>query len=509
MLRQGIEKARAGSKAEARALFEEIVEKDAQNEKAWFWLASVLDDDEEKRQALAAVLRLNPNNDRARKALDLIEARTADLPKGDEVLPGVSRRTLTLALGIGGAIIILLIALLLVVSINTNRAEQEQLATQTAFVVNTQNTEAAITQAAIAYAQTQAAITPTAVDLQQVAPTLPPEWTATPVPTAMPTREPLAFPQGLQGRLAAWGGRDVEQDGFWSVGYISATDGSYTSVGEHEGIDTVITSNGGRIYYTRFIPSLFATLVQAINVNGTDAGAVEDIYRPWLTLFDPKSPGLSADDSRLVFAGRDASSQVDQIYVVQLGGFSAGSGVPTLDPTVAAAGVPVTPSAPSPITRITNDLANYSEPDLSPDGSAIVAVRDDVNSADAGADLYVIQTATGVLQPLTNDRGNFVERSPSWSPDTTVIVYAITARDQPNNGEIVVRFSNGSGQQTIIASDPVANDITPVFSPDGRHIAFSSNRGGNYDIYIWDVVAETLTQLTNTPDIQEFIGAWR
>ncbi len=41
-------------------------------------------------------------------------------------------------------------------------------------------------------------------------------------------------------------------------------------------------------------------------------------------------------------------------------------------------------------------------------------------------------------------------------------------------------------------------DITPDISPDGRYIAFSSNRNGPYDIYILDLLTGDLEQFTDT-----------
>ena len=80
---------------------------------------------------------------------------------------------------------------------------------------------------------------------------------------------------------------------------------------------------------------------------------------------------------------------------------------------------------------------------------------------------------------------------------------------EPNNHDIAVRFAAGSGQPILIARHP-ADDIYPVFSPDGRYIAFSSNRGssGSYDIFVYDQQTENLFQLTDTRE-DEYIGGWR
>jgi TolB protein len=43
------------------------------------------------------------------------------------------------------------------------------------------------------------------------------------------------------------------------------------------------------------------------------------------------------------------------------------------------------------------------------------------------------------------------------------------------------------------------DDITPVPSPDGEKIAFASNRGGFWDLYLMDLASGDVTQLTDTP----------
>ncbi|HEX8991066.1 MAG TPA: hypothetical protein VF784_05260 [Anaerolineales bacterium] len=44
------------------------------------------------------------------------------------------------------------------------------------------------------------------------------------------------------------------------------------------------------------------------------------------------------------------------------------------------------------------------------------------------------------------------------------------------------------------------SDITPALSPDGKRVAFSSNRGGHWDIYILDLLTGQTTQLTHTAE---------
>jgi tricorn protease len=61
-------------------------------------------------------------------------------------------------------------------------------------------------------------------------------------------------------------------------------------------------------------------------------------------------------------------------------------------------------------------------------------------------------------------------------------------------GDIWVANEDGSNVQRL--TDNVARDVYPRFSPDGKWIAFSSNRRGNYDVYVISATGGAPTQLT-------------
>src|SRR5690349_20152644 len=75
LLQQGIIAARAGNRAEARALLMQLVEADERNEQAWLWLAGVVDAPEDIRTCLQNVLDLNPANQQAQQGLAWVEKR--------------------------------------------------------------------------------------------------------------------------------------------------------------------------------------------------------------------------------------------------------------------------------------------------------------------------------------------------------------------------------------------------------------------------------------------------
>jgi Tol biopolymer transport system component len=58
-------------------------------------------------------------------------------------------------------------------------------------------------------------------------------------------------------------------------------------------------------------------------------------------------------------------------------------------------------------------------------------------------------------------------------------------------------------------TDDAADDWFPVWSPDGRQIAFSSRRdGGDLDLYVMDSSGVVLRRLTDDPG-EDFFAAWR
>jgi len=70
---------------------------------------------------------------------------------------------------------------------------------------------------------------------------------------------------------------------------------------------------------------------------------------------------------------------------------------------------------------------------------------------------------------------------PRLSPDGARLAYVLQD-PQSKNADIWV-MDIARGVRTRLTFDP-AVDILPVWSPDGSHIVFSSNRKGYYDLYV-------------------------
>jgi TolB protein len=83
--------------------------------------------------------------------------------------------------------------------------------------------------------------------------------------------------------------------------------------------------------------------------------------------------------------------------------------------------------------------------------------------------------------------------NPSWSPDARALAYTTF---RPNPDIFVSLIYQGVLQNP---TKGVGTNYLPVFSPDGKQIAFMSGRDGNPEIYAMNVDGSNLRRLTNHP----------
>lgn len=70
LLQLGMQTARQGNKQNARMIFQQVLDTDKQNERAWLWMAAIADTPEDRIRYLQTILRINPNNQTAKRELD-------------------------------------------------------------------------------------------------------------------------------------------------------------------------------------------------------------------------------------------------------------------------------------------------------------------------------------------------------------------------------------------------------------------------------------------------------
>lgn len=480
LLRQAMEAARAGEREAALSFVKEVLEEDEENAKAWLLLARLTDNEDERRIALTTVLALDPDNAKARELLDKLESAYKKSRDQEEVIPGVTRRQLRLAIMAASGVLLLVIVIVMGIVIANNREESRRerdrdIAAATARQIVANQTQAVldVTETAFLATQTQIAIaSPTITPLpDRGLATLPP--TFTPVPTLeVVGLTALPAPEGMGGRLFGWGGRDLENLTYLPIVEYPLDGGEPRRIGGELGRHTSVAASGERIAFTRLVRLTGLREIGLMNADG-ELLLSNLSQAPSLALYnDSFTPSLSADGTRVVFIGQSTETRTDEVYLVDL-----------------------REDAEQIAVRLTSDEANYSFPSLSPDGSRVAVVRNDVTSDNPGPDLVIIDIASRTLAPLTTDRTAIRETMPRWNPAGTLIAYAGSSDGQPN--DIFISASDGRDAGfRIIASD--GDDIYPVFSPDGNYLAFASNRAGSYDIFVYDLNSQQLFQLTQS-----------
>ena len=78
-------------------------------------------------------------------------------------------------------------------------------------------------------------------------------------------------------------------------------------------------------------------------------------------------------------------------------------------------------------------------------------------------------------------------RSPALSPDAKTVAFSYL-------GDIWTVETIGGVARPVTMHE--AHDLNPVFSPDGKYLAFSSNRHGSYDVFVSPAVGGRPRRLT-------------
>lgn len=75
LMQLGIQSARNGNTENARVIFQQVLDADKQNERAWLWMAAVAETPVDRLRCLNTVLRINPNHPTALRELKQMQAK--------------------------------------------------------------------------------------------------------------------------------------------------------------------------------------------------------------------------------------------------------------------------------------------------------------------------------------------------------------------------------------------------------------------------------------------------
>lgn len=141
---------------------------------------------------------------------------------------------------------------------------------------------------------------------------------------------------------------------------------------------------------------------------------------------------------------------------------------------LAQTAAPTAAPATGPQTRFTArdlfDLSMASDPQISPDGTAIAYVRisNDIMTDRARRAIWLVDTRTGEQLPLAGTSGDGDAFAPRWSPDGTRLAYVSTAA---GGAQLWVTWVKGGEAVRLTGLPNSPSGIT--WSPDGTQIAYS------------------------------------
>ena len=110
-------------------------------------------------------------------------------------------------------------------------------------------------------------------------------------------------------------------------------------------------------------------------------------------------------------------------------------------------------------------------PIWNPDGTRLTFLR---GGSQRGLS-WMAADGSGKAEQLTKKRGTPY----SWSPDGNVLVFA---ENVPSTNWDILLLPPGGEPQPFLATE--FDEMLPMFSPDGRWIAFTSNRSGRHEVYV-------------------------
>jgi Tol biopolymer transport system component len=160
-----------------------------------------------------------------------------------------------------------------------------------------------------------------------------------------------------------------------------------------------------------------------------------------------------------------------------------------------SAAKPATQLAPKPVS-ITVDEGTSMAVAVSPDGKML--------AMDLQGSIWVVPATGGPARRITDVFND--AHQPVWSPDGKTIAF-FAYRD--GGYDLWAIAPDGSGQRRLTSG--AFDDREPAFSHDGTRIAFSSDRGNvlgsDYNIFVLDLRSGDIRQLTSNP-AEDMMPSW-
>lgn len=490
LLQRALQTLESGDLDEAGDLLRQAIEADSSNVEAWEQLAKILPEGHEKRIALSTILQLDPDNEYAQAETQRAEEEAKPQKRDDEdIVPGITRREARMvALGLGAFTLIFCgVIFAIVIARSSQRAAAAAEAQQA--VLNITRTREALdeqeTQIALELTEEAQNATATAFAITSPTPTasetpdLPTPIPDTPTPTEVTFRVAEA-PPPLPGQIYVWGGTNPQSDRFLNISRVPAAGGSPSRLNSDLVRNPTVGVAGEQMVYELFDSLSGSWTLHSINAANTQIPG-RDLNNLWAGqgVTEAQAPKLSADGRFLTFVGRSSRSDSFEVFLLDL--------------------------QTDELRQITSDNADYSTPAVSPDGSLVIAARDD----GTGVDLVLIQARQdGFPQtPLTSDGYDISETSPAFSPDGAQVVYSAASFSTPDDADLYILRLTGTraaGGPVVTTSD---SETFPAFSPDGRYLVYSANAAGVFNVFVHDISSGQTYQVTEESS-DYYVAGW-
>ena len=158
----------------------------------------------------------------------------------------------------------------------------------------------------------------------------------------------------------------------------------------------------------------------------------------------------------------------------------------------------------SDVVQLTRGLGSCNHPSWSPDGKTI-AFSYEYNRR---CEIDLINLDGTHFKQLVSDLNN--HSMPVWSPDGKQLAFvsSLWDREKKEMGSRDIYFVNADGTNVAKLTNSPADDYAPIWSADGRKLAFVSTRRGSADIYYINLDDKIAKQLTFIPLSDEDDPTW-